>query len=256
MSQKWHPVMEDANNPPTSSKTSLEETLQTALHMTEVAIDLKERWTVADRYLTHLKQLLNQAGTTMATLQSTSKFSLQQARKILISTPTPCNVLKNDYDKLLGVIDKQLSDFEEIVDLDSELSLSYLTEKIKFLEGKQRSDNSLPPCGSNKSVSVDEKYPENWSRDSSIDLNNVMNLPPVPEDVFTSFSSNIKPKRSSSLSSLKSMRKVKLFLQRAENSDEDDPSSDPEDHELGQKVSCFSKLTWKIYARICVSLIT
>lgn len=70
-----------------------------------------------------------------------------------------------------------------------------------------------------------------------IDLSTVTNLPPVPEDIFTSFVSNNKPVRSSSLSSLKSMRKVKLFLQKAETSDDDD-SSDTDDLVYVSKFGC------------------
>lgn len=80
---------------------------------------------------------------------------------------------------------------------------------------------------------MNEKYPENLSRDSLIDFNTVVNLPPVPEDIFTSFSN--KPMKSSSLSSLKSMRKIKMYLQKAESSDDDD-SSDTEDHDYTKLV--------------------
>jgi hypothetical protein len=228
--------------------SELEELLQNVVLMAEIGIDLKERCNIAEKYVTHLKLLFSQTNRAIDTLQSTSKYSLQQAKKLLNGTSMLAananSNLRSDYEKLLGVIDKQLSDFDDLGDVepDSEsTNLSYLTEKIKFLESKHKlSDNNLPPSGSSKSVKccdTDEKYPENWSRDSSIDLNNVVNLPPVPEDVFTSFSSTNKPKRSSSLSSLKSMRKVKLFLQRAETSDDEEVSSDNEDHELGQKVS-------------------
>lgn len=47
-----------------------------------------------------------------------------------------------------------------------------------------------------------------------MDLSNVVNLPPVPENIFTGLAPP-RPVRSSSLSSLKSLRKVKLSLQRA-----------------------------------------
>lgn len=94
----------------------------------------------------------------------------------------------------------------------------------------------LPTTSSLRSVKsdVDEKYPENLSKESLIDLNNVVNLPPVPEDIFTSFSG--KPTRSASLSSLKSIRKVKLFLQKAESSEEDDNSSENEEHDFSKLV--------------------
>ena len=227
-----------------SQLSSTEDLLQNVVLMAEIGIDLKERCNIAEKYVAHLKLLFSQAARTIEGLQTTSKCALQQAKKLLNGT-TPLagsSGVRTDYEKLLAVIDKQLNDFDDLKHIELEndsIRLSDLTEKIKLLENRQKlSDNNLPPSGSNKSLKcdVDEKYPENWSRDSTIDLNNVMNLPPVPEDVFSSFSSGQKPKRSSSLSSLKSMRKVKLFLQRAETSDEEDISSDNEDHELGQKV--------------------
>ncbi|EFA09823.1 hypothetical protein TcasGA2_TC011970 [Tribolium castaneum] len=219
--------------------STLEDTFQNVVLMTEIGMDLKERCNAAEKYMTHLKLLLSQATRAIETLHSTSKYSLLQAKKLLSGTNVANSNAntRHDYEKLLGVIDRQLSDFDDLKDIETESehsNSSYISEKIKFLESKQKLfDHNLPPSGSNKSVKcdIDEKYPESWSRDSSIDLNNVVNLPPVPEDVFTSFTN--KPKRSSSLSSLKSMRKVKLFLQRAEYSDEDDLSSDND--ELAQK---------------------
>ena len=56
-----------------------------------------------------------------------------------------------------------------------------------------------------------------------------MNLPPVPENIFTGLAP-ARPVRSSSLSSLKSLRKVKLSLQRAakDSSEEEDESGSEE----------------------------
>ncbi|RZC32525.1 hypothetical protein BDFB_008954 [Asbolus verrucosus] len=234
------PVTDNSSKP---TRLLAEEVLENVALITEIGIDLKERCIIAEKYLAHLKLLFSQANRAIVTLQSTSKHSLQQAKKLLKETITinTSSSVRHDYEKLLGLIDRQLSDFDDLRDVELEnecTNASYISEKIKFLESRQKSsDNNLPPSNSSKSVKcdIDEKYPENWSKDSSIDLNSVVNLPPVPEDVFTSFSSSSKPKRSSSLSSLKSMRKVKLFLQRAETSDDEDISSDNDDHELGQK---------------------
>lgn len=74
------------------------------------------------------------------------------------------------------------------------------------------------------------QYPESWSKESLIDLNNIMNLPPVPENIFTGLAPS-RPVRSSSLSSLKSLRKVKLSLQRAaakDSSEEEEESGSEE----------------------------
>lgn len=97
-------------------------------------------------------------------------------------------------------------------------------------------------------IDINEKYPEDLSRESLIDLNTVANLPPVPEDIFVSN----KPVRSSSLSSLKSMRKVKLFLQKAESSDDDD-SSDTDDHDYARLVYV-STIWLKNLRNICKKL--
>ena len=120
--------------------------------------------------------------------------------------------LKQDYLKLVGILEKELLAMEdvEVIDMEPYNDLSNLAERLRNLENKQKSTEqnyNLPQTYSTRSFrsDVDEKYPENWSRESLIDLNSVVNLPPVPEDIFTS---SFKPIRTSSLSSLKSIRKV------------------------------------------------
>lgn len=66
----------------------------------------------------------------------------------------------------------------------------------------------------------------------------VVNLPTVPEDVYSNLIG--KPTRTSSTSSLKGVRKVKLYLQRACNaSDDEDESSELDEHEFS-KISIVS----------------
>lgn len=164
-------------------------------------------------------------------------------------------------DSISAVVNRESSALEENTEETIvELNLEQLSEKIRVLETRNRtnSENNIhaKPSSSRGSkvcttsiitvqsnlmqyiilfqIDINEKYPEDLSRESLIDLNTVANLPPVPEDIFTSFVSN-KPVRSSSLSSLKSMRKVKLFLQKAESSDDDD-SSDTDDHDYARLV--------------------
>lgn len=159
-------------------------------------------------------------------------------------------------DNISAVVNRESSALENTEETIVELNLEQLSEKIRVLETRNRtnSENNInaKPSSSRGSkvcitstesvfesnvifqIDINEKYPEDLSRESLIDLNTVANLPTVPEDIFTSFVSN-KPVRSSSLSSLKSMRKVKLFLQKAESSDDDD-SSDTDDHDYSRLV--------------------
>ncbi|KAF5304166.1 hypothetical protein FQR65_LT08060 [Abscondita terminalis] len=236
---------------PITVRSQAEHMLQNAVLMTEMGMDLKEKSLTGQKYITYLRSLAVRAGKTMNTLQSSSKAFLILAQRLVQSVivniesiPVPdqaCSNIKLDFERLLSIVEKELNDIEDIESVDVSTSttsgtvnMSVLTDKIKYLEAKQKlSDNILlPPSSSTKSVKSDkdEKYPENLSKESLIDLNNVVNLPTVPEDIFTCFCS--KPTRTSSLSSLKSMRKVKLFLQRASSvSDDEDESSEPEDHE-------------------------
>lgn len=224
-----------------------EHLLQNAILMTEMAMGIKERCQSAEKYVSYLKNLTLRAGKNVNALEASGKSILNLAQKLVTSvmalidgaplttSDQSCLGHKLEFEKLLLIIEKELTDIEDVEFPENVPNLTNLAEKIKYLEAKQRMSDtsSLQRSGSVKSVKsdIDEKYPENLSRDSLIDLNNVVNLPPVPEDIFTTFSS--KPTRTSSLSSLKSMRKVKLFLQRAANhSDDEDLSSDPDEHDF------------------------
>ncbi|KAG5872701.1 hypothetical protein JTB14_008795 [Gonioctena quinquepunctata] len=217
-----------------------EKVLQNALLMTEVGMDLKDRYISGERYICQLKTIISGADKAILALHSVAKSSLDHAHKMVFSiSESESPLLKEECDRILLIIEKQLGELElRVSDTNCEsLDLPQLSEKIRFLETRQRvSENCLTPntpSSKNVKADVNERYPENLSRESLIDLNAVVNLPPVPEDIFTSFSS--KPTRSSSLSSLKSMRKIRMFLQRAESSDDDD-SSDAEDHDCTKLV--------------------
>lgn len=227
-------------------RTQTEYLLQNSIIMTEMGMKIKEKCVSSEKYVSYLRNLVTKAAKNVATLHTTSKNFLLLAQKLvttvisLIDTvpiavnDQSCYTIKLEYEKLLSIIEREMSDIE-MDSPDTVPNLANLSEKIKYLEAKQKmSDhNGLQRTASVKSVKsdVDEKYPENISRESLIDLNTVINLPPVPEDIFTTCSN--KPTRTSSLSSLKSIRKVKLFLQRAANhSDDEDLSSDTEDHEF------------------------
>ncbi|XP_050310749.1 uncharacterized protein LOC126746500 [Anthonomus grandis grandis] len=218
--------------------------LKQALLMVEVGIELKDRYSAGDKYIRHLKTFVNGAEKAVAALQLTSRSSLDLAEKLLQSNLKSQKLsenLKHEFENLLSVIQREISTMEtrprdEDAPQCEGLNLDQLADKIKSLETRNRSsDNSLvanPSSSKSSKIDINEKYPENLSRESLIDLNNI-NLPPVPEDIFTSFSN--KPIRTSSLSSLKSMRKIKLFLQKAESSD-DDESSENDDHDYSRLV--------------------
>lgn len=228
-----------------NERNQIEQMLHNTILMTEMAMDLKERCGVGEKYICYLRSLAIRGSKTISALQGLTKSFLLLAQKWIISATANidnmpvedqvCNAMKLEYEKLLVVIEKELSEIENAETVDPAYgSLSILSEKIKFLEARQKTSDviHLPPSSSAKSFKsdVDEKYPENLSRESLIDLNSVVNLPSVPEDIFGYAT---KPARTSSLSSLKSMRKVKLYLQRAgSTSDDEDENSEPEDHEL------------------------
>lgn len=217
-----------------------ENVLQQAIYITQAAMELQERYNSGEKYINYLKTITVGAEKAVMGLKLISRASLIHAENLirtqlnLLETTDP---IRNDFSKLLNIIEKQTTESDEgNADLIGNRDLNNLSEKIKFLEMrqqmKQKESISFGQSSSSRSVNkmdIDEKYPENLSRESLIDLNNVANLPPVPEDIFTSFSI-AKPTRSSSLSSLKSMRKVKLFLQKAENSDEDESCSDNDEY--------------------------
>lgn len=230
-------------------RSQFEHTLNNTVMMTEIAMDLKDRCLTGEKYVTYLRSITVKAAKNLSNLQSLTKSFLLVAQRmsngvlatmenIPVTDPTFA-AMKNEYEKLLLILDKELADSEDIDPADHVLStnLGTISEKIKQLETRQKvTDNMpyLPPTNSAKSFKsdVDEKYPENLGRDSLIDLNTVVNLPSVPEDIFGYTS---RPTRTSSLSSLKSLRKVKLYLQRAcSASDDEDDNSETDDHDMSK----------------------
>ncbi|KAF5269702.1 hypothetical protein FQA39_LY08625 [Lamprigera yunnana] len=225
-----------------SMRAQTEYLLQNAVLMTEMVIDLKEKCLAGQKHISYLRSIIG-----FLILAQELVQTITNGIDALVLTEPACSSLKSEFEKLLSIIDKELVNVEggETTNAPtssccSPVNMAMITDKIKQLEIKQKlSDNLLLPSSSTKSVKsdIDEKYPENLSRESLIDLNTVINLPTVPEDIFTCFTNN-KPKRTSSLSSLKSMRKVKFFLQRASNaSDEEDENSEPEDHDFNKMMA-------------------
>ncbi|XP_057658675.1 uncharacterized protein LOC130895422 [Diorhabda carinulata] len=209
----------------TSSKSLpnsiLQDTLNSALLLTEVGVDLRGCYVSGSKCLSQLKNIITTTEGAIEALQLTAKSTLEHAHKIVVSINNSKPTKEGQ--ELITIIDKQLSELNttgnRMVD-----DTQQMKEKVRI----EKRCGSPTTSWTNKSIKsdVNEKYPENLSRESLIDLNSIANLPPVPEDIFTSFST--KPMRSSSLSSLKSMRKVKMFLQKAESSDEEDISDNEE----------------------------
>lgn len=229
-------------------RTQYEQMLHNALLVTEMATELKGRAQAGEKYVRNLRNLAVKAAKINSTMHSSGKSFIVMGQRLALSAlknleasqvPPDANTqrLKQEYERLLVILDKELLDMDDIeIDINS-VTPAGISERLRHLEAKQKySDmNFLPPTSSARSFrpEVDDKYPGNWSKESLIDFNNVVNLPPVPEDIFfTSFS---KPTRTSSLSSLKSIRKVKLYLQRAVNSE--DEESEYDDQEFSVSVS-------------------
>ncbi|KAK9880130.1 hypothetical protein WA026_008645 [Henosepilachna vigintioctopunctata] len=225
--------MEDTVNSP--NLINKKEILNNVLMITELGIDLQQRCSSGEKYIAHLKASFDKANRTIHSLHDISRKALERARKLAVLTlqgATTDESINSEFAKIIEIIDKQLLDIDTIQNAET----PFAQEGHRRMSEASRKNYDLPRTLSLKSVKsdVDEKYPENLSKESLIDLNNVTNLPPVPEDIFTSFSG--KPKRSSSLSSLKSIRKVKLFLQKAESSEDDDNSSENDDHDFSKLV--------------------
>ena len=228
-------------------RSQLEQMLLNVTVMTEAGMELKEKCITGEKYVCYLRSLAVRAARVMTTMQNSSKSYLLLAHKLLISiikiintTPSSdkCS-LKMECEKLLAILEREMMDIEDCDSAEASITgdlynvnAQTITDKIRYLEVKQKISESsfLPATSSARSLrsDTDEKYPESWSKESLIDLNNVMNLAPVPEDIFMDFS---KPVRSSSLSSLKSLRKVRLHLQKATHSEED-TQSDCEEHDM------------------------
>lgn len=225
---------------PKNISSSLHNILYNAAVMTEVGMDLKERFISGERYISYLKTVISGADKAISALHSISKSSLEQAQQLLnsVGEVDSSENFRHERERLLAVIENQIRELELHLDTDFEnIDTLRISDKIRYLETRQKivenNLNASTSSSKNLKMDINEKYPENLSRESLIDFNAVVNLPTVPEDIFTSFSN--KPTRSSSLSSLKSMRKIKMYLQKAESSDDDD-SSDADDHDYTKLV--------------------
>uniref|UniRef100_A0A6P7GEW6 Uncharacterized protein LOC114336449 n=1 Tax=Diabrotica virgifera virgifera TaxID=50390 RepID=A0A6P7GEW6_DIAVI len=214
--------LKNINQRTSPSSSYLEDSLNNAILLTEAGVDLRRCYVSGRKCISQLKNIINTTENAVNALQSTAKRVLEQANKMVVEINNGRGTKEGQ--ELMSVIDKHLTGLSW--NGSPEIDVQQMTEKMRHFDKKFYENTSW----TNKGVrsDINEKYPESLSRESLIDLA-IVNLPPVPEDIPTGFST--KPTRSSSLSSLKSMRKVKLFLQKAENSDDDD-SSDIDDQDL------------------------
>lgn len=268
-SRKSHSPARSASSSPKliGLRSQFEHMLHNAVLMTEIAMDLKDKCNAGEKYMCYLRSLSIRGSKTMSAMQGLMKGYLLLTQRLtggaISSIETAyfddqlCHNMKVEFEKLHSLVERELTEFEDIENQENSscVNLNNLIEKIKFLETKQKTDSSyLPPTNSARSFKsdVDEKYPENWSRESLIDLNNVVNLPSVPEDIFGYAT---KPIRTSSLSSLKSIRKVKLYLQRAgSGSDDDEEASESEEHDISKLmvVSLHAELSQSVEFCYCL----
>ncbi|XP_072400168.1 uncharacterized protein [Diabrotica undecimpunctata] len=214
--------LKNVNQRTSPSSSCLQDNLSNAILLTEAGVDLRRCYVSGRKCISQLRNIINTTENAVNALQSTAKRVLEQANKMVVEINNGRGTKEGQ--ELMSVIDKHLTGLS----WSSEIDVQQMTEKMRHFD-KKFYENTVPSW-TNKNVrsDINEKYPESLSRESLIDLTTIVNLPPVPEDIPTGFFK--KPTRSSSLSSLKSMRKVKLFLQKAENSDDDD-SSDIDDQD-------------------------
>lgn len=216
-----------------------EQILHNAVTITEMAMELKDRAIAAEKYVNYLRCLAARSSKTVAAMRNTGKSFVSIAHRIAISSSKlveklppsepAYHCLKQEYEKLALFLEKEINENDEYdkVDISNQepvnINLPSIVEKIRSLESRHKLPESthLMTTSSVRSLKqdVNERYPESYSKESLIDLDNVTSLPPLPEDTFTGYPR--VPVKSSSLSSLKNLRKIKFYLQRAESDEEE-----------------------------------
>lgn len=172
--------------------------LQNAAMISEVSSQLKNETKICEKYLDYLNTLVFKAGKDVSSLHNCVDSLLLVAKKLVYMSlkmvpvsDTNFNNLKGEAKKLLTVLD-EISENED--QLDEKLKNTYLKANL-----------------STKCLNINEKYPEHCSKESLLDMNNIISLPTVPEGVFADFG---RPCRTKSSTSLKNMRRVKMCLQK------------------------------------------
>lgn len=235
-----------------------EQMLYNATIMTEMAMDIKEKCHSANKHLSDLRNSTVRAYKSLNSILRENESFLALAHKLALSVAylnehceysKKYNNIKYETDKLLTILEKELADIEDPVDLNSNNDcFKNISEKLKHMEDRQRSSdlNSSSSARSSKS-DIDEKYPEKWLKNSFLDLNNAVNLPPVPEYMPMN---NLTAKTPSKLYSLKKYRRIKLLLKRVEsNSDEENDESGSEGQNLSNITLVSIITTERTYVR-------
>ncbi|XP_046389713.1 uncharacterized protein LOC124158595 [Ischnura elegans] len=221
-----------------------DEVLLHLVTISETVREVNNKLNVAERHINYLKNLTAKEGRTLINLRSTTKALLQNAMTVAQSTikclESEPYGHKNEKvidlcERLYNIMEKDsqpdVDNTENSVPEEGDIDLSRLTDKIEYMESKQKSNESIySPASHNFYKSyrsdIDEKYPESCSRESLLDLDFGATLPPVPEGAFTDFK---RPPRSCSLSSIKNIKKMKLTLRPCY----DDNELDAEENSLG-----------------------
>lgn len=221
-----------------------EKMLSDALRFTEIAMDLKCKSRAGAKLICNLHSYSVRSNCQVTAMSNTSEEFFVFAQKLCLSAISKIDsILENDpsyvnikqqYEKLLAILESVITRPVEdlgckevfVRNATNTLNETSITEKIQELEARQiaLSETDFSRLISTPSLrscrfDTDEKYPESLSHDSLLEPSTVSNLPTLSEDIFMSSSSN--PVRSISLCSLKSLRKLKMSLQRARSSLDD-----------------------------------
>lgn len=194
--------MSDIDNSEDCPETveSAELILQNVTILSELTAHLIRETKNGENSINSINNLMFQVGKDLSSIQQCVDSLIIIAKKLvhlslqIVPLKDPnFKSLKNEADKLLNVLDEVKKQEED------------------KNEGRWRHLDKVAPSKGSLKCLVD-KYPERCSKESLLDISNIVNLPTVPEDTFASFQ---RPNKTLSSCSLKNLRKVKLCLQKA-----------------------------------------
>lgn len=136
-------------------RAQTEQMLQNAVLITEMAMDLKEKSLAGEKYVCYLRSLAVRAARAIIAMKNSGKSFLvlsqrmaNNAIKTMDMAPSgeaSFHNLKIEYEKLLGILERELSDMDDHETSDTFLNhelgqtnLSNLSEKIRQLEMRQK----------------------------------------------------------------------------------------------------------------------
>jgi len=159
-------------------------------------LQLKKDVRSCENYMDSLNNIINDAEKGIASINECVYAMQKVGKQIIYTSLETLPIEENSFKSVKIEADKILQDLDTInVENDEYFIDAKLTSSQKNISSK---------C-------LDEKYPEHCSRESLLDGVNLITLPTVKEDVFADFN---RPNRTLSSSSLKSIRKVKRCLQK------------------------------------------